>query len=208
MKQQSAVSYKEQKNIIRKKYIQIRDSVVNKESINNELCNKILTFLALCINDKSIVAGYYKFGSEPDIMSVLQKLHNHNINIALPRFKANQSQGNKISEKLIMQFATWDFQKNSLKDGVFGIQEPISEDFIIPDIVLTPLVAFNKRCHRIGYGMGHYDQVFGDFIEKNAEIIKIGCAFSSQECNDFIEEKHDIALDYIITEKYMIKKCK
>jgi len=63
-------------------------------------------------------------------------------------------------------------------------------------VAIVPLLGFNKDKHRIGYGKACYD----NFFKENENVLKIGIAFSEQFCN-FSQESHDIALDYIVTEK-------
>ena len=76
----------------------------------------------------------------------------------------------------------------------------IQKNIIVPEIILIPLVAFNKECFRIGYGGGFYDKYL-----KNKSILKIGIAFEMQKVN-FIPENHDIQLNYIFTEKRIYYK--
>lgn len=76
----------------------------------------------------------------------------------------------------------------------------MQKNVIIPEVILIPLVAFNEKCFRIGYGGGFYDKYL-----KNKSILKIGIAFEMQKI-DFIPENHDIQLNYIFTEKRIYRK--
>jgi 5-formyltetrahydrofolate cyclo-ligase len=71
----------------------------------------------------------------------------------------------------------------------------IAKNILIPEIIFIPLVAFNEKCFRVGYGGGFYDKYLA-----NKSIIKIGVAFEFQKI-EFTPEKHDIQLNYIFTEK-------
>ena len=77
-----------------------------------------------------------------------------------------------------------DFIQCSLKDpfviNQYGIPEPIKGKVVYPDIILVPLVAFDRNLNRLGYGAGYYDRVI-EFLKKKKDIITIGLAFDFQE---------------------------
>ena len=85
-----------------------------------------------------------------------------------------------------------------LKENKWGIPEPIKETKTIEknlfDVVLIPLLAYDKKGNRIGYGKGFYD----DFLN-NFKGIKIGLSFFSPTANNITPEAHDVALDYCVT---------
>jgi 5-formyltetrahydrofolate cyclo-ligase len=74
---------------------------------------------------------------------------------------------------------------------------------IVPSVVAVPLVAFNKNLYRLGYGGGFYDRYLAEY--KSKVQLKIGLAFSMQECNDFNTNDFDVKLDYILTEDYDLR---
>jgi len=103
-----------------------------------------------------------------------------------------------------MSFRSWIF-KEPLYVYKFGILEPkSSKKKIIPDLIMVPLVAFDNRLNRIGYGKGYYDRSLKKIstIKKNA--ISLGIAYSFQKCQKIPTNKHDFKLDYIFTEKGII----
>ena len=59
--------------------------------------------------------------------------------------------------------------------------------------------------YRLGYGKGFYDRFLNKFLKKKKNIIKIGIAFSFQKYNKLPISKFDVKLDYILTEKGIIK---
>ena len=69
---------------------------------------------------------------------------------------------------------------------------------MMPDALLIPVVGFDKDCNRLGHGYGHYDKGLSKIIPS----IKIGVGYSFQEVEHIPTEKHDIKMDYIITEKF------
>jgi len=82
----------------------------------------------------------------------------------------------------------------------YGIPEPISNKIKYPDILLVPLVAFDKNFNRVGYGGGFYDRYIKK-IKKIKKVITIGLAYSFQKVKKISVDKNDIKLDFVITEK-------
>lgn len=68
------------------------------------------------------------------------------------------------------------------------------------DVVIVPGIAFDKKCHRLGYGRGYYDK----FLKKVPNAVKIGLAFDLQIVKDMPHEKHDIPVNKVITEKRIL----
>ena len=97
-------------------------------------------------------------------------------------------------------FAAWS-PDDRLMLGPLGIPEPSpAAAEVIPDIMLVPLAAFDRQGHRIGYGAGHYDFTL-EHLRKAKAIIAIGTAFAVQEIKAVPAQPHDVALDYVLTEK-------
>ena len=101
----------------------------------------------------------------------------------------------------MMSFVKWSFL-DTLKVNKFGILEPTeTKKNFIPHVSLVPLLAYDKRKFRLGYGKGYYDK----FLRKNRKAISIGVAFSFQKYNKLPVNKKDFKLNFIITEKGIIK---
>jgi len=98
-----------------------------------------------------------------------------------------------------MDFFRWS-SKDPLGVNKYGIPEPISREIIYPNILLVPLVAFDKHRNRVGYGGGYYDRYIQK-IKKNKKITTIGLAYSFQKVKKIQINKNDIKLDFIITDK-------
>ena len=98
-----------------------------------------------------------------------------------------------------MDFFYWS-TKDPLVINKYGIPEPISNKVKYPDILLVPLVAYDKNLNRIGYGGGFYDRYIKK-IKKNKKIITIGLAYSFQKVKKMPINEYDIKLDFIVTEK-------
>ena len=76
---------------------------------------------------------------------------------------------------------------------------------VIPSIMLIPLLAFDKDKNRLGYGKGYYDKYLFKYIKTHKNILTVGVAFSFQKYNKLPVNKKDFKLNFIITEKGIIK---
>jgi len=101
-----------------------------------------------------------------------------------------------------MDFYKWNID-DPLTVNQYGIPEPISNNIIYPDVILIPMVAFDKNLNRLGYGGGYYDRLI-DKLSKKKKILKIGLALTVQKIKNIPVTKYDKKLDYIITEKYIL----
>ena len=98
-----------------------------------------------------------------------------------------------------MNFYKWS-TNYPLAINKFGIPEPISKMVKYPDILLVPLVAFDKNYNRIGYGGGFYDRYIKK-VKKSKKVLTIGFAYFFQKVKKIPTNKYDIRLDFIITNK-------
>ena len=84
----------------------------------------------------------------------------------------------------------------------YGILEPIlTSNKVNPDVILIPLLSYDDKKNRLGYGKGYYDKFLNNFLKKNKDILTLGIAFSFQKYKKIPTSKHDIKLDNILTEK-------
>ena len=103
-----------------------------------------------------------------------------------------------------MEFKKW-APNDELINGPFGTMEPKkTQTSIFPQILVVPLLSFDRELYRLGYGGGYYDKSINDlkkyFKKEKIFFITIGLAYSIQEEKKIPREKHDMKLDYIITE--------
>ena len=143
---------------------------------------------------KIIIAGYYPSNYEVDILNFLKKASKKKFKIVLP----------VVSSSNKMSFKSWIF-KEPLYVSKFGILEPKNSNReIIPDLIMVPIVAFDHRLNRIGYGKGYYDRSLKKISKNKKKIISLGIAYSFQKCIKIPVNKHDFKLDYIFTERGII----
>ena len=123
----------------------------------------------------------------------MQTFEKKNFNIALPIIRKDNQ----------MNFFKWSF-KDPLRINKYGIPEPLSSKLLIPDILLVPLVGYDDNLNRLGYGGGFYDRYI-EKIDKIKKVTKIGLAFSCQKIKSVPIDHYDKKLDFIITEKEIVK---
>jgi 5-formyltetrahydrofolate cyclo-ligase len=138
-----------------------------------------------------VVSGYSPIRHEIDPAPLMIKLAAQGARLALPVVNAR---GKSLT------FRAWS-PSDRLMLGPLGIPEPSpAAAELIPDVMLVPLAAFDRLGHRIGYGAGHYDYTFAH-LRKSKAIIGIGVAFGVQEIEAVPALSHDVALDYVLTDK-------
>ena len=175
------------KSEIRKRILNLRkQNKINDFSINFKLIQKILKKEKI---GNIIIGGYYPYNHEIDVIKILGKFEKKNTKICLPKIKKNFQ----------MDFKSWS-TKEPLAINRYGIPEPTSEKTVYPNVLLIPLVAFDKNLNRVGYGGGFYDRYLKK-AKMRKRIIKIGLAYSFQEIKKIPIKKHDMKLDFVITEK-------
>ncbi|HVP97599.1 5-formyltetrahydrofolate cyclo-ligase [Methanoregula sp.] len=92
----------------------------------------------------------------------------------------------------------------ALVPSTFGVPEPIGNE--IPadpedvDIIILPMLGFDRAGGRIGYGAGYYDR----FLSKHPDLFKIGVAFGCQEMEDLPTDENDVKMDLIVTEEGIV----
>lgn len=138
-----------------------------------------------------VVSGYSPIRSELDPKPLMQRLATLGARLALPAV---------LSRGKSLVFRAWS-PGDRLTMGPLGILEPSpAAAELIPDIMLVPLAAFDRLGHRIGYGAGHYDYTLAH-LRKMKPITTVGLAFAAQEIKSVPALAHDVALDFVLTEK-------
>ena len=135
------------------------------------------------------IGGYYAYNYEINIMSILEKFEKLDYSVSLPKINKNSK----------MNFFHWS-TKDPMKVNKYGIPEPVSLKIKWPDILLVPLLAYDASLNRIGYGGGFYDRYIAR-IKRKKNIITIGLAYSFQKVKKIPNNRHDMKLDFVITEK-------
>ncbi len=140
---------------------------------------------------KILVAIYYPSNYEINLLKIFMNIKESKIIPLLP----------VVKKKFSLKFVPWKINE-ALIVNKYGIPEPknIKKNFL-PDIVLVPLVAFDKFKNRLGYGKGYYDRYLNSLFKLNKKIEAIGIAFSFQKFKYLPTTKYDFKLNNIFTEK-------
>lgn len=173
---------------------QIRKRILKSRKYNNFKNYSVsFKFIKLILKKEKIkgkiLGGYYPYNYEVNVLKILEKFEKQNYTISLP----------KISKNSQMDFFSWSIEDPMIINN-YGIPEPISNQIKYPDILLVPLVAYDKNLNRVGYGGGFYDRYIKK-IKKIKKVTTIGLAFSYQKVKKISINKHDFKLDFIVTEK-------
>lgn len=148
----------------------------------------------LAVAPGMIVSGFMPMRSEINPLPLMQKLEQDGAALALPRIAGR-------GKPLIMR--AWRFGA-PLDKGQWGIREPKADYAEVePDILLVPLLAFDRAGHRIGYGAGYYDMTIAQFRARKA-VTAIGLAFAIQEVPAVPTTERDARLDLVLTEREVI----
>ncbi len=166
------------KSSIRQQMIQKRANVKDALSLDS-IQNQTLEIL----KDFDSIGLYVSFNDEIDTYFLISEMLKLNKTIGIPKI---------INKEMKL------YKLENLKDlqtGFFNIMEPISMEEVIPECIVVPLLAFNSRNYRIGYGGGYYDRYL-----KDKTMFKIGMAYSFMK-TEFTEDEYDVPLDRFVTEK-------
>ena len=136
-----------------------------------------------------IAAGYHPINDEIDPFPAISELNAAGWRTALPVV---------VEGTAVLLYRAWR-PGDATRPGAFGIQEPLPEaDQLTPDVVLTPLLAFDAQGGRLGFGAGYYDATL-EALRSRGPVIAIGLAFETQEVDHVPMEPHDQHLDAVVT---------
>ena len=143
-------------------------------------------FVAL-LSPGMIVATYFPIGGEADPAPLEHAALTAGCTLALPHV---------IDRATPLSFLRWT-PGSTLESGPFGLRQPMQDGrAVVPDLVLTPLVAFDRALNRLGQGAGHYDRAFSAF----PKAVRIGVAWSVQLIEGLTADPWDVPLHAVATE--------
>jgi 5-formyltetrahydrofolate cyclo-ligase len=142
----------------------------------------------------TVVSGFSPLKSEISPLPLLRRLADAGANLALPVVIGR-------GQPLVMR--AWSFGA-PLVSGVWGIREPPADaPELNPDILIVPLLAFDRRGHRIGYGAGYFDMTITALRARQA-VVAVGLAYAAQEVDAVPFTPRDARLDLVLTEREVI----
>jgi 5-formyltetrahydrofolate cyclo-ligase len=150
---------------------------------------------AIVIDPNSVVAGYMPFRTEIDVRPLIHILALRGAPIAMPKIEKTINTTSQILFYLCDINDQEDFRANK-----WGIYEPRSIlPKVVPNVIIVPLLGFDRRGNRIGYGKGYYDRAIA-YLKAQGDVITIGLAYAEQEVDEVPTQHHDQRLDWIITQ--------
>jgi 5-formyltetrahydrofolate cyclo-ligase len=183
----------ELKDRLRSKGFSRRDALDKafREDAARRIAGRALDFPEL--NDVTPVGGYWPIRSEVDSRPLMEALLERGQDVAL--------------SQILHPHLSWRLWQpgDVLIKGGFGVREPGPDaPEVFPSALLVPLVAFDRRGGRVGYGKGHFDRAIAALDAKHP-VLTIGLAYAVQEIDRVPVEPHDRMLDVIVTESELIR---
>ncbi len=143
----------------------------------------------------AIVSGFYPYKSEIDLLALLGRLSSEGWTSCLPIVLG-------AGQPLV--FRAW-VPGEPTEPGAWDIPIPgAAAQPVEPDVMLVPLLAFDRLGYRLGYGGGFYDRTIAA-LGAAKPLVTIGVAFAAQEVEKVVRGEHDQPLDWVLTEQGPIK---
>jgi 5-formyltetrahydrofolate cyclo-ligase len=179
----------EQKSAIRRAAVARRDALPAADRAQAAEAIAARPF-PLAVAPGAIVSGFMPLKSEINTLPLMRKLSEAGARLALPAIDGR-------GKPLIMRaYAIGD----ALAPGQWGIREPKPEAAeVAPDILLVPLLAFDRSGNRLGYGAGYYDMTIAQFRAVKP-VLAVGVAYAAQEIAAVPVSPRDARLDLVLTE--------
>lgn len=170
------------KSKLRKKYIEIRKNIKNKEKRDIEIFNKIVTSEEY--KKSKLILTYVSLKEEIDTIKLIQYSLKNEKQVSVP----------KCEGEIIDFYYINSIQE--LKEGTFGILEPDNNNLVTNfenSICFVPGICFDKENNRIGYGKGYYDRFLKEY-----QGTKIGITYRECICDKIESNEHDVKLEKVI----------
>ncbi len=174
---------------VRKEALERRAALKPRVSeLSRHICDIFLAQIPIPSGTR--VSAYVAIGDEADPVALLRALRARGHVIALPRVAGRGKP---------LDFHRYEAGQ-ALVSGGFGLFEPARDwPHIEPDILVVPLLAFDARGYRIGYGAGFYDRTLAK-LRAARDVLAVGFAFAGQEFETVPHDQNDQRLDWIVTE--------
>ena len=181
------------KSDLRKVALARRDALLVAERMAAAEAIAARTFPVAVASD-AIVSGFMPLNSEISPLPLMRKLAEAGAGLALPVV---------VGRGLPLSMRAYAFGDALLK-GVWGIRVPPPEaPEVAPDVLLVPLLAFDRNGNRLGYGAGYYDMTIAA-LRARKRVVAIGVAFAAQEVDEVPTTPRDARLDLVLTEREVI----
>ncbi len=159
-------------------------------SASRDAAERVLgLFVALGLAPRE-VALFLSLRGEIDTRPLARRLRSFGAALSLPRM---------VGRDAALRFHRWS-PGDPLRRAAMGVQEPLPEQpEVVPEVIVVPLLAFDRRGYRLGYGGGYYDRTLSS-LRRGTTVLAIGFAFALQEVERVPATERDQRLDWIVTE--------
>jgi len=163
------------------------------EGAADAVCRNLLAAVPLPAG--AVVSAYWPMASELDPRTLMAALHDTGHPIVLPVV---------LGRDRPLAFRAWS-PGDALEPAGFGTQMPgVDKPERTPDVILAPLLAFDHRGYRLGYGGGFYDRTLA-LLRKRGRVLAVGLAYAGQKVAAVPHGPNDQRLDWIVTESGAIR---
>ena len=178
---------------LRNRYKKIRNDISEQEAIKASKDAGDIFYSKFGKDNSKVISTYFPINKEIDPLYLINKLREAGFSIALPVITSSINS---------LIFKEWLADDTLIENKNFKTFEPPqNNNTITVDILIIPLLAFDKDKYRLGYGGGFYDKTLAGFKGANHKCITVGYAYEKQYANFIPNEDHDMKLDFIITNK-------
>lgn len=182
------------KDLIRQNAKKVRASLAVGSMAGEDLSSQFKQTFDAYLSKGLVVSAYWPLGKECDTLPLIDDLLANNMPVALPYIDEKNN---------ALKFFLWDYEKPLVKSD-FGAMHPdldsgLYQDEVEPDIILLPLLAYDRKGNRLGYGAGHYDRYITSLHDKGKRPLLVGIAYMEQIClYPLPAEDHDMPLDCVL----------
>jgi 5-formyltetrahydrofolate cyclo-ligase len=143
------------------------------------------------LRSAAVVSGYWPMAEEADPLPLLDALAAEGRAVALPVV---------VGRHRPLEFRQWR-PGDPLEPGGHGTRHPLAQAAVlVPDLLLVPLLAFDRQGSRLGYGGGYYDRTLA-MLRASGPAVAMGLAYAAQEVAALPRDGHDQHLDWVVTEE-------
>lgn len=161
----------------------------HQQGLDQEANAQLISFLKMQ-EDALTISAYMPIRTELSPLKAMEAMARRGSNICVPVV---------VEAGSPLEFHRWT-PDCDMVEGAFGAMIPKDGDVLLPDVIITPLAAFDMGGYRLGYGGGFYDRTFEQLSEFK-KVQAIGFAYSAQEVMMVPREDTDYPLDAVITER-------
>jgi 5-formyltetrahydrofolate cyclo-ligase len=148
----------------------------------------------VAVPSDAVISGFMPLNSEISPLPLMRKLSEAGARLALPVV---------VGRGVPLSMRAYAFG-DALVKGVWGIRVPPPETpEVAPDVLLVPLLAFDRNGNRLGYGAGYYDMTIAALRAKQP-VVTVGIAFAAQEIDLVPTTPRDVRLDLVLTEREIV----